>query len=226
MNNATREIFGNIPQSQHVIFYLLATISMPIFAFGLLSHFRRWTTGKIDWGIELEELPQRLRYLATQVFQQPRIRAQRLSGAMHLFIFWGFLILFVRTDIAAVEHYGPVSFFHGLFYLLFKLVMNWEDAWCWPRSVPMMVAAGSYRQPSREGWVPLICRTSRQSGYPENEWKWSGNWSEAIVRFGVRHCPPSSPSSLAACWCATCRSQGSSLPGVGQWKRSRRHRSA
>lgn len=128
MNQATREIFGNIPQSQHVLFYLLATVSMATFAFGVLSRFRRWTRGKFDWGIERKELPERFRYLATQVFQQPRIRAQRLSGAMHLFIFWGFLILFVGTDIVAVEHYGPVSFFHGLFYLLFKLVMNFFGA--------------------------------------------------------------------------------------------------
>ena len=124
MNNATREIFGNIPQWQHQLFYLLASISFAIFALGVLARIRRWTRGKFVWRFELAEIPQRARYFATHVFAQPRLRKQPTSGVMHLFIFWGFLILLVGTEIVAVEEYTPLSFYHGLFYLIFKVMMN------------------------------------------------------------------------------------------------------
>jgi Fe-S oxidoreductase/nitrate reductase gamma subunit len=124
VNSATREIFGNIPPWQHYIFYSLATISMAIFAFGVIARMRRWTRGKITWRLELAEIKRRIPYFVTQVFAQPRLRKEPSSGAMHLFIFWGFLFLFVGTNIVAVQHYGPISFFHGIFYLIFKVVMN------------------------------------------------------------------------------------------------------
>src|SRR5580704_10897643 len=124
MNTAGREIFGNIPQWQHFIFYGIATLSLTIFTLGVLARVRRWTHGRFIWRLEAAEIPKRLRYMANQVFAQPRLLTQPSSGAMHLFIFWGFLFLFIGTDIVAVDHYGAISFFHGLFYLLFKVVMN------------------------------------------------------------------------------------------------------
>ena len=124
MNTAGREIFGNIPQGQHPLFYWLAGVSMAIFTIGVLSRVRRWAHGEIVWRLELAKIPQRIRYFATHVLAQPRLRKQPSSGAMHLLMFWGFLFLFAGTNTVAVEHYGPVSFFHGLFYLVFKVVMN------------------------------------------------------------------------------------------------------
>ncbi len=124
MSSASREIFGNIPPWQHALFYWLAGVSIAIFMLGVLARVRRWTHGEIVWRLELAEIPQRIRYFATHVLAQPRLRRQPSSGAMHLLIFWGFLFLFIGTDIVAVEQHGPLSFFHGLFYLLFKVVMN------------------------------------------------------------------------------------------------------
>src|SRR5580704_6655639 len=116
MNTAGREIFGNIPQWQHYIFYGIATLSLTIFTLGLLARVRRWMHGDFVWRVEAAEIPQRLRYMMNQVFAQPRLLRQPSSGVMHLFIFWGFLFLYIATDIVAVKHYGPISFFHGLFY--------------------------------------------------------------------------------------------------------------
>jgi len=124
MNTASREIFGNILHSQHVLFDVIASISIAIFAFRLLAHFRRWMRGNGNLGIQSDQFAQRLRFFAVQVFQQPRIRKRRLPGAMHFFIFWGFMLVFVGMDIVAVQEYGPVSFFDGLFYLILKIVMN------------------------------------------------------------------------------------------------------
>ena len=125
MNTAGREIFGNIPQGQHPLFYWLAGVWIGnLRTIGVLSRVRRWAHGGIVWRLELAKIPQRIRYFATHVLAQPRLRKQPSSGAMHLLMFWGFLFLFAGTNTVAVEHYGPVSFFHGLFYLVFKVVMN------------------------------------------------------------------------------------------------------
>ena len=48
---------------------------------------------------------------------------------MHLFIFWGFVVLFIGTIIVLLEAdiarpYFGFSFFQGTFYVVYKLVIN------------------------------------------------------------------------------------------------------
>ncbi|HUB33885.1 MAG TPA: heterodisulfide reductase-related iron-sulfur binding cluster [Bryobacteraceae bacterium] len=124
MTEATREIFGNIPPAEQHIFYALAFLSLAVFTAGLLRHVVRWMHGTVDWNVPAEELPKRIRHAFDQVFTQPRLRRASSSGMTHLLIFWGFFILFVGTEFVAVEHDTPLSFFHGLFYLVFSLAMD------------------------------------------------------------------------------------------------------
>ena len=51
------------------------------------------------------------------------------SGLMHLFIFWGFVVLFIGTLIVLLEAdivrpYFGLSFYQGTFYVAYKLVIN------------------------------------------------------------------------------------------------------
>jgi len=124
MHDVTREIFGNIPATQQTWFYLLACASLLVFAVGLLRRIARWMSGAADVRIVTRELPRRIAYFLEQVFTQPRLRREPSSGLMHLLIFWGFLILFVGTELVALEHDTPLSFYHGLFYLVASLVLD------------------------------------------------------------------------------------------------------
>lgn len=122
MSEATREIFANISAAEQRLFYALALGSLALFAIGLGLRIRRWMRGKGSPRVELRELPGRAAHFFRHVLVQPRVR--RSSGSMHLAIFWGFLILFVGTELIALEHDTPLSFFHGLFYLAFSLGMD------------------------------------------------------------------------------------------------------
>jgi len=124
MHEVTREIFGNIPATQRTCFYVLASASLLAFGIGLLRRMVRWMSGTADARIDARELPRRIAYFLDQVFTQPRLRHEPSSGLMHLLIFWGFLILFVGTELVALEHDTPLAFYHGLFYLVTSLVLD------------------------------------------------------------------------------------------------------
>jgi Fe-S oxidoreductase/nitrate reductase gamma subunit len=122
MSGATREIFANVPPEQQILFYLLALGSIATFVWGLWIRVRRWRRGRGKPALGPKAIVDRLPGFFRDVFGQPKVR--RSSGWMHLAIFWGFLVLFVGTELVALEHDTPLSFFHGLFYLLFSLAMD------------------------------------------------------------------------------------------------------
>lgn len=122
MSDATRQIFANISAAEQALFYLLALGSLAVFALGLGWRIRRWMRGRGAPELELREVVARLPHFLREVFAQPRVR--RSSGGMHLAVFWGFLVLFVGTELIALEHDTPLSFFHGLFYLVFSLATD------------------------------------------------------------------------------------------------------
>src|SRR5207253_1101575 len=88
---------------------------------------RLWRQGRplpllTDW-------PRRLKTLTVQALLQQRTRRRNYAGKMHVLIFFGFLILFIGTNIVAVEHYGALVFGHhwlykGAFYLVCKIVLD------------------------------------------------------------------------------------------------------
>ncbi len=122
MQQATREIFQDISAAQQLLFYLLAAAAIGIFIYGLALRMRRWGRGSGTPGIR--DAPYHLSDFFVHVFSQPRLRHERSSGLMHPLIFWGFFTLFVGTELTAVEHDTPLSFLHGLFYLIFSLAMD------------------------------------------------------------------------------------------------------
>jgi Fe-S oxidoreductase/nitrate reductase gamma subunit len=79
----------------------------------------------------IDNVGQRLRRaLAVAFLHQRLIRPGYVyAGLMHLFIFWGFVVLFIGTIIVLLEAdvarpYFGVSFYQGAFYVVYKLVIN------------------------------------------------------------------------------------------------------
>jgi len=124
MDDVTREIFGNIAPTEQVLFYAVTSVSVLVFAARLGLRVRHWLRGRRGTRALAHPAWRRLRYALNQVFAQPRLRGAATAGVSHLLIFWGFLFLFIGTVLVAIEHYTPLSFFHGLFYLLFSLITD------------------------------------------------------------------------------------------------------
>src|SRR3984893_9537908 len=79
----------------------------------------------------IEHIGERLRQVLAVVFLHRRLLRPGYvyAGLMHLFIFWGFVVLFIGTLIVLLEAdivrpYFGLSFYQGTFYVVYKLVIN------------------------------------------------------------------------------------------------------
>lgn len=126
----TREILWNVTSPVTVALYILMALPFLILAFGLTRRIVMWRKGQPD-DSRFGDWWERLRgALVKSVFHGRIIRTNKIyAGIMHGLIFTGFILLFIGTLIVALEEDIVVSifsssFFHGDFYLGYKLVMN------------------------------------------------------------------------------------------------------
>jgi Fe-S oxidoreductase len=124
MEEATREIFAGISGVERTAFFALAYGSLIVFVGGLGARMWQWARGRKDPRLKARPIGARIRYLLKHGFLQPRVRRASSAGWLHLLIFWGFLVLFVATELLTVEIDTPLSFFSGPFYLLFSLATD------------------------------------------------------------------------------------------------------
>ncbi|WP_256289314.1 4Fe-4S dicluster domain-containing protein [Halobellus inordinatus] len=131
----TRPTLWGISHLGEIVFYLLAAVTIIVFAYGVYQNFVRYTSGQEDWFDRLDALPSRIVTAARIVLSNRKLfdRDTR-GGLMHAFIMWGFLTLLIGTTILAIDMdiYRNVtgmlgteqSFFVGDFYLAYSLVMD------------------------------------------------------------------------------------------------------
>lgn len=102
MIESVREIYWNVGEiAGSLTVYLAGTIAMAICTWGILRDIGRWRRGRPM--SRLDDLPARIVEVVTQVFGQRKVLKDRRPGSMHALIFFGFLALFIGTDIIAVE---------------------------------------------------------------------------------------------------------------------------
>ncbi len=122
----TREIFWNV-QGVRLIVYLLALIPVFLLIYGLWKKIKLWKIGREEnrYGQLWKRIGSKLYYAALQVRNLEKI----FPGIMHLFIFWGFVILFVGTVIIFLQEditlpIFSFTFLHGNFYLWYSLILD------------------------------------------------------------------------------------------------------
>ena len=104
------------------IFYLLATLATGLFLAGLFAYLQVWK--KTAKSPEASYSGDALKKMILDVFLGRRVlQGDVAAGVMHLFIFWGFLILFIGTSVLAIHHY-LFSFLEGMAYLAFSMIME------------------------------------------------------------------------------------------------------
>lgn len=99
-----REIYWNIegalPFAQTLL-YLIAITAIGVMSYGIWRDVRRWRLGRPTR--RDNRLLARLSEFLQQIFGQKRVLRDRVPGIMHTLIFYGFLTLFIGTDIIAME---------------------------------------------------------------------------------------------------------------------------
>jgi Fe-S oxidoreductase/nitrate reductase gamma subunit len=122
MNNATREVFGNIAPWMQLVFFAMILASFAWLAWQLEQHRRQWRKSSRpgftrDWRVWLERL---IVYAAAQ----KRVHKKSLGALLHLLLFSGFVVLTIGTTLLAIAHDGPYNFHHGWYYLIYELTMD------------------------------------------------------------------------------------------------------
>lgn len=128
---AIREIYWNINETAGQLFlYGLVAITISVMTWGMLRDIARWRKGKPE--MRIDQLPGRVVEFLVQAFGQKKVLRDRKAGSMHALIFFGFMALFIGTDIIAVEEDFTVPMMGeeagkilvGGFYQAYELVLD------------------------------------------------------------------------------------------------------
>ncbi|MCY0851410.1 MAG: (Fe-S)-binding protein [Thermoplasma acidophilum] len=116
-----------IPVPELIILY---SISFPVAIFDIYMWYRSYSKKGINyrvmWSYLRSNFPRMVKQFFSYAIFQRKIVKNRYAGIMHLFIFYGFVILFIATALIALSHdiLKPligVGILYGAFYLIFEV---------------------------------------------------------------------------------------------------------
>lgn len=126
----TREVFGNVPKTSQLIFYVAAAGAVACFCYGVYRRVRLWRLGQPRGKIRWQGWGQRL---LRNVLLQGRMVTRSRVSTTHRLLFGGFAVLFIGTILIAVEHLiadllgrdpsNPV-FHKGLYFAIYEATLD------------------------------------------------------------------------------------------------------
>ena len=170
----TREIFEDMNVAGKAIFYLLSFAATAIFLRGCWQRLSKYRQGRSVPRLRREPVPEETaetvdepalagptgqRWAAAGAIASNSTVAKRDVGAgvAHFFIFWGFITLFIGTVILTIDEdivrlgtnaFGEErSFFKGVFYMGYSLVLDTMGAAALVGLIYMAVRRGMFRLP-------------------------------------------------------------------------------
>ena len=124
-NLATREIMWNIPFSFKVVMYGLFVLSLVALFKGLYEKVQFITKGEGVQGLP-KLFPQELNWLRffQTAFLTGKVPRFRYVAFFHGLIFYGFLILWIATDLVAIHYDTPFKVFQGTTYIVVSFLAD------------------------------------------------------------------------------------------------------
>ena len=143
----TRPIFEGIGHVGEIVFYVLATVSIVVFGYGVWRRVGKYRRGRAAgrgsvirsalFGRPFAGVRERGdRGSAAVVATNVTIgRGSRAVGLAHFGVFWGFIVLFIGTVILTIDYDvvrlgsrlilgEELRFFHGWFYLIYSVILD------------------------------------------------------------------------------------------------------
>jgi len=104
------------------IFYVLAALAIGLFLAGVAAYIWVWkkNAGTLVVPFSKDALK---RTILDTLLGRRVLQGDIAAGIMHLFLFWGFLSLFIGTALLTIHHYF-LPFLVGTNYLVFSLTME------------------------------------------------------------------------------------------------------
>jgi Fe-S oxidoreductase/nitrate reductase gamma subunit len=122
MDQATREIMWNIPFSFKVTMYALFVIAMGVMIKGLYEKYQFVTGGN---GVK-DLLPKKLQWgsFFKNIILTGKVPRRKGVAAFHSLIFYGFVILWIATDLVAIHYDTPFKVFQGTTYIVVSFLAD------------------------------------------------------------------------------------------------------
>jgi Fe-S oxidoreductase len=122
MDDATREVFGNVAPWMRIVFFGLMAVSVGWPIWRVWTRARLWRKGQRG-GIE-QSWSVRIQRLFTYALAQKRVHRKSLGAFLHILLFSGFVVLTIGTTLLGIAYDGPYDFHHGWYYLIYELTMD------------------------------------------------------------------------------------------------------
>ncbi len=120
--SATREVLFNVGRWLRWLLYLATFAVFAVLATGPLRRSRLWRLGR-GGEKRWDRIAERARVFLLYGIGQGRLSNDLYAAVMHLFIFWGWVVLFIGTLIIAL-HADVVYFLEGRIYLAYSSVLD------------------------------------------------------------------------------------------------------
>lgn len=125
--NVTRILFQDFTTWMLVLFYIFGFVAIGVFLYGVWAQIRKYRRG-VRSGAWSPFWPRFHNMVGTVLSHRTIKRRSRMTGSMHAWIFYGFVMLFIGTSTITLDQdiTGPLgfNFWYGWFYLVFGLVMD------------------------------------------------------------------------------------------------------
>ena len=118
---ATREVLFGVGHVLRWFLYAATAVVFVIIALGPLRRSELWRIGKTEG--RTDRLFDRAKVFLIYGIGQGRMPNDLYASVMHLFIFWGWMVLFIGTLIIAI-HADVVYFLEGCVYLAYSAMLD------------------------------------------------------------------------------------------------------
>jgi len=122
---ATREVMWNIPHAFKLLMYVLFFVSTGIMFKGLYDKVQFVTKGEGPGALEklMPKEPNVLKFFHTLFFTGKVPRFKNVA-IFHGLVFYGFLILWITTDVVAIHADTPLKIFQGKTYIILSFLAD------------------------------------------------------------------------------------------------------
>lgn len=184
----TRILFQDFSLWMLLLFYAYAITAIAVFGFGVYVQVRKYRSGRPGAAFSWRQLATRLADTAKVIASHRALRRRDArTGRLHAFIFYGFTLLFIGTATITLQEdiLGPllgVNFWHGQFYLIFKLVLNFAGAGFIAGLTYMMYRRGWLRPPKLDYTRPD--RTPEDADFSRERYRiedWAFLWTLLLI---------------------------------------------
>ncbi len=122
------EMYGGFWAATRWIIYALALVVVITFVYGIWQRIRAYRMGRPAPGA-LDNIGARIMELLRYGIAQLRVVREAFPGIFHLFLFWGFVVLFIGTALTVLDEdfYRLITgnkFIHGGFYVVFSFMLD------------------------------------------------------------------------------------------------------